>query len=309
MTKRQKEIIGLILIVFSLISFISLIGHNYTENPYGLSNDSKTHNFLGIFGIVISHYYYLSLGYTSIIIPIIFSIIGYLFISDFKSKVKLKYNFYILFVGIFLSVFMSLMAYFTDNITISNNFSGFIGISIFNALNSLLGLFGSIIILLVVFILFITNILKISIYDLFFAILDRLKKYFQFLYFIITKIGTGFIKLIKKRKINDDGDINTDYLNKNNQDNSDVEIIDNYEEDVENDTNTENEVDTENNEKLKDVEDDENDDTNQELINEDQMIVEEETIIEEGDFNSEKTSISKYFNYKFTNCLWKYIIK
>ena len=301
MTKRQKEIIGLILIVFSLISFISLIGHNYTENPYGLSNDSKTHNFLGIFGIIISYYYYLCLGYTSIIIPIISSIIGYLFISDFKSKVKLKYNFYILFVGIFLSVFMSLMAYFTDNITISNNFSGFIGISIFNALNSLLGLFGSIIILLVVFILFITNILKISIYDLFFAILDRLKKYFQFLYFIITKIGKGFIKLIKKRKINDDSDINTDYFNKNNQDNSNVEIIDDYEEDAESDINAEDEVDNENNEKLEDVVDTENDNSIQELVNEEQMIVEEETIIEEGDFNSEKTSISKYFNYKLPN--------
>ena len=45
MTKRQKEILGLILIVFSVLSFISLFGHDITENPKGLFSGYKPNNY------------------------------------------------------------------------------------------------------------------------------------------------------------------------------------------------------------------------------------------------------------------------
>ena len=72
MSKRQKEILGLCLIIFSTLSIISLFGHDITESPDGLPENYKPNNYLGYFGVWVSHYHYILLGYTSIIFPIIF---------------------------------------------------------------------------------------------------------------------------------------------------------------------------------------------------------------------------------------------
>ena len=69
MNKRQKEIFGLLLIVFSLLSIISLIGHNITENPSNLSTEFIIKNPLSYFGVYISYYHFIILGYSSIIFP------------------------------------------------------------------------------------------------------------------------------------------------------------------------------------------------------------------------------------------------
>ena len=58
MSKRQKEILGLILIIFSTLSIISLFGHDITEDPAGLPENYKANNYLGYFGIWVSHLHY-----------------------------------------------------------------------------------------------------------------------------------------------------------------------------------------------------------------------------------------------------------
>ena len=86
MTKRQKEIFGLLLIVFSFLSLISLFGHDITEHPKGLFSGYEPNNYLGHFGAYISHYHYLLLGYSSIVFPIILAILGYIVFSGNNIK-------------------------------------------------------------------------------------------------------------------------------------------------------------------------------------------------------------------------------
>ena len=142
MNKRQKEIFGLILIVFSFLSFISLFGHDATERPNGLYEGYKPNNYLGFFGIYISYYHYLLLGYSSIIFPIIFSILGYTIFSGKSFKTGIKLICYILIVGLLFSVFMSFLAYLSNNLLLSNHFSGIMGYTIFSFLKDFLGIFG-----------------------------------------------------------------------------------------------------------------------------------------------------------------------
>ena len=65
--KRKREVVGLILLVFSVLSLISLIGHDFTEKPFGLSHAEKISNPLGIIGVWVSDIYFSTLGYISII--------------------------------------------------------------------------------------------------------------------------------------------------------------------------------------------------------------------------------------------------
>ena len=90
MSKRQKEIFGLSLIIFSILSIISLIGHDITESPNGLPGNYQTNNYLGYFGIWVSHFHYILLGYTSIIFPVIFIYFGYFLFTNKNIKNSFK---------------------------------------------------------------------------------------------------------------------------------------------------------------------------------------------------------------------------
>jgi len=304
MNKRQKEISGLLLILFSIISFVSLLGHNFTENPYGLSADSNVNNFLGIFGVYISHYYYSFLGYTSIIFPVFFLFLGYLLLSNFKSKIKFNHTLYILFIGLYLSVIMSFIAYTINSQILSNNFSGFFGISIFNAMNSIVGILGVSVLLLFIFILFITNIFKISIYELFLLVSKNIKQFLFILYTLFHKIYGSFIKLIKKKKV-EDLDTEKDSLIDENEIDFEQEKI-NIKDNDEIDKNELNIKDSDNEENDSDYKSSNSADEIEELNssssdNLDEMIVEEELVIEEGNLDENKKNISNYFKYKLPN--------
>ena len=52
MSIRQKEILGLFFIVFSILSIISLFGHDISESPNGLPDNYKPNNYLGYFALV-----------------------------------------------------------------------------------------------------------------------------------------------------------------------------------------------------------------------------------------------------------------
>ena len=106
--------------IFSFLSLASLFGHDVTEHPKGLYEGYKPNNYLGFFGIYISFYHYLLLGYSSIIFPIIFSILGYTIFSGKSFKVSIKLICYILIVGLLFSILMSFFAYLSNNSLLSN---------------------------------------------------------------------------------------------------------------------------------------------------------------------------------------------
>ena len=143
MSNRQKEIVGLILITYSLLSVISLFGHDITESPNGLPLNYKSTNYLGFFGVWVSHYHYILLGYTSIIFPIIFAYIGgAIFLKkDIKSTFKLTS--FTLITGLYFSTTMSFFANISDNLFLNNYFSGFIGLAFSTFLFDFSGFIGT----------------------------------------------------------------------------------------------------------------------------------------------------------------------
>ena len=70
LSKRKKEIIGLILISFSIITTVSLVLYDVTENPFVILTNIK-HPF-GIWGIRLAYAHFFALGYISIIFPFIY---------------------------------------------------------------------------------------------------------------------------------------------------------------------------------------------------------------------------------------------
>jgi len=293
MTKRQKEIIGLLVIIFSIVSAISILTYSPIDHPSGLDRSLSPFSFIGLW---IGFLFYNLLGYPSIALSIISLLFGFILFTDFKTKVRFTHISYILIISLYFSVFMAFIADISNNIEISHFFSGFFGSLLIEALKKIVGIPGVIILLFFVLILIITNIFKISIYNLFLTIFNYTKLFFYFLYSTLLKINNSFLKLIKKRKIEDEQIINDNPdLDINPLDGSDSlvsEVIE--EQDVESNI-IENDEDSndsliENNEEV--IE--ENDDVG----NDDEIVVEEESYIEEGNLDSEQKTISDYFKYK-----------
>ena len=86
MKNRQKEIIGLLLIVFSITTIYSLFGHNVYENPNNISREFKINNPLGNYGVYLSYYHFVLLGYPSIVFPLIIGVIGYILFTNKAFK-------------------------------------------------------------------------------------------------------------------------------------------------------------------------------------------------------------------------------
>ncbi len=304
MTKRQKEIIGLLFIIFSLVSAISILTYSPVDHPSGLDRSLSPFSFIGLW---IGFLFYNLLGYPSIVLSIISFLFGFILFRDFKTKVKFSHILHILIVSLYFSVFMAFIADIFNNIKISHFFSGFFGLLLIESLKGLVGIPGIIILLFFVLILIITNIFKISIYNLFLLSFNYLKTFFYFLYTFLLKICKGFLKLIKKRKIENETDININYsddkveLNNSNETNSEDETKIENNQDIEKEISTEDDEDSENELNTEYNNDNQIVSIENELSSKDEIIVEEEAVIEEGDFESEKKSISSYFNYKLPN--------
>ena len=310
MSIRQKEILGLFFIVFSVLSIISLFGHDISESPNGLPDNYKPNNYLGYFGIWISHYYYTFLGYTSIVFPIITSFIGYCLFANKDLKENLLIFIYILLVGIFFSVFTSYLANIMDIEILSNYFSGFIGFSLFTFVNHFLGLIGTSLLMFLCLILFFTYMFNVSIFELFNKVYLFLVTCFKKTYNLI-KISCKFLfSLVKKEKADDSFEINIDKEGvgsvnddsfKEQTETQDKNIIDsipadgNLKEFV-NDINEEDIVLSKNEENSDGAIREDVSISNEE--DSDDIVIEEENEIIEGNLEDSIKKKSKYFQYK-----------
>ena len=307
MSNRQKEIIGLILIAFSVLSIISLFGHDLTENPSGIPANYNSSNYLGKYGLLLAHYHYIILGYTSIIFPIIFAYIGYILFTKKNIKSSLKSIIFILVLGVFYSTLMSFIANISGNQILNNYFSGIIGVAFSNLFLDFLGIIGFGSILLISLIVIITYMFQISISDLFNKIYTFLAgltvKLVTIFSFIISSFKSAyrkFIKLIMKKNKVDEIEVIED----------DISIVegsslDLNDTDFENRSKDESSIGTPN--KLQDdlsTKDNEINDLNLENIpiaddsSDSEIMIEEENQIVSGDLDLEQKEQSKYFQYK-----------
>ena len=311
LNKRQKEIFGIILIFLSIMSMVSLFGHDFSDTTIQNTTEFKVNNPLGITGVYLSYYLFYILGYPSIVFPVIFFIIG---INVFRNKsIKKNSNLilYIFLFGLWISLCISYYASlgdpapgisnFTENSYLYNQ-SGLVGFSLFIYLRHFLGFIGITFFLLLYILILLTSFFKISFNDLF-------NKISLFLNFIFNGTKTGFIYILnsikkirnnKAHKEDCDSFIETDIKERflDEQDNSitenDLEEENNFsKDDFMEKNNLIDDDSSSNNIEIDNVESSET----EELV-EDEMLIEEEEQIEFGDIDKHQKQNTKYFDYK-----------
>lgn len=162
--EKKKKLMGIFLIISAVLIALSIFSYSrydqanlnyslndffkvFSTNPDFLQRAQYTHNWLGIFGAYISYYLINStLGYFSIVIPIVLFIWGYTILKNGDTKLALNISNFFLITGILLAAFFGVLRFdklFTDHYELAGNIGDFFGA----ALSRLFGMLGSIIIL------------------------------------------------------------------------------------------------------------------------------------------------------------------
>ncbi|MFZ5948819.1 MAG: DNA translocase FtsK 4TM domain-containing protein [Stygiobacter sp.] len=165
--EKKVKLVGLLLIVISLLIFLSIISYsrydesyfsyNFSDQLNVLSQDevkenaSATHNWLGIFGAYVSHFFVVStLGYFSIVFPIIIFIWGYTVLKKEKFyKVSIYLSNFLIISATLVATFFGVLQY-TPEISFLKDYyelSGNLGFFFGKLLSHLLGGLGSLIVL------------------------------------------------------------------------------------------------------------------------------------------------------------------
>jgi DNA segregation ATPase FtsK/SpoIIIE, S-DNA-T family len=166
--KKKKKLLGIFLIVFALLIFLSILSYSryddstfsykftdlfkvFQQNPELTEKAATTHNWLGIFGAYISFFFiHSTIGYFSLIFPVIMFLWGYTVLAGKEYKLSVYVTNFLIVMGLLLSAFFGMLrftpeiALFPDVYEVSGNIGYFLGA----AISRLLGGLGSIIFLL-----------------------------------------------------------------------------------------------------------------------------------------------------------------
>ncbi|MEW6702924.1 MAG: DNA translocase FtsK 4TM domain-containing protein [Bacteroidota bacterium] len=166
--EKKRKLLGILLVVLALLIFLSILSYSRSDESYfsykildqlGIFNGNPelkaraaaTHNWLGIFGAYISYFFIRStIGYFSIIFPVIMFIWGYSILRQEKNyRIALYLSNFLMVMGILLATFFGMLQ-FTPEISLFTDFyelSGKIGFFFGTIISKLLGGLGSIIFL------------------------------------------------------------------------------------------------------------------------------------------------------------------
>jgi S-DNA-T family DNA segregation ATPase FtsK/SpoIIIE len=164
---KKKKLLGIFLAAFSFLIFLSILSYSksdvaslpakfsdlftiFSSNPEFITRASTVNNWLGIFGAFISHFFIQStLGYFSIVFPVIMFIWGYTILKGNEVKLAIYFTNFLLVTGVLLATFFGMLRFtpeinlLTDVYELSGNIGDFLG----TAISRLLGGLGSIIFL------------------------------------------------------------------------------------------------------------------------------------------------------------------
>ena len=124
--KRLAELVGLLLVIISILLFLSLISYSPEDPNFIFPENTKINNILGSKGSFASDIFYQSIGLISILIPFTIFFTG---INIFRNKSFLKIIeniFFIIIYSILGSLFFSIFHEKTFWLTINGN-NGFLG--------------------------------------------------------------------------------------------------------------------------------------------------------------------------------------
>jgi len=165
--EKKIKLLGIFLIVFSLLLFLSILSYSRFDESYFSYQFSDqfnvftqdeikekaatTHNWLGIFGAYVSHFLIRStIGYFSIVFPVIIFIWGYTILKKEKNyRLSIYLSNFLIVMALLISTFFGMLQ-FTPEIELFKDYyelSGNIGLFFGTIISRLLGGLGSIIVL------------------------------------------------------------------------------------------------------------------------------------------------------------------
>lgn len=194
--EKKTKLLGIFLVVVALLIFLSILSYSRYDESYfsykfsdqfGVFNNDQnikenaatTHNWLGIFGAYVSHFFIVStIGYFSIIFPVIIFIWGYTILKKEKNyKLSIYISNFLIVMALLVATFFGMLQ-FTPEIALFKDYyelSGKIGYFFGMMISRLLGGLGSIIVLVTA--IFVTLIIA---FDLQFgSILNFIKNIFN----------------------------------------------------------------------------------------------------------------------------------
>jgi len=166
--EKKKKLLGIIFILLALLIFLSILSYSpYDESSFYftfrefidfirqnseiLNRAATTHNWLGISGAYVSHFFITNvIGYFSITFPIVLFIWGY---SIAKKRQDYKHVIYfsnfLIVMGLLLATFFGMLRFTPEISLFANHFElyGKVGLFLGTILSRLLGGLGSIIFL------------------------------------------------------------------------------------------------------------------------------------------------------------------
>jgi len=166
--EKKKKLLGLFLTIAAVLLLLSILSYSsydqarlhfdftdffkvFSTDPDYIHRTQYAHNWLGIFGAYTAHFLiHSTIGYFSIVIPLIFFVWGYTILKNKDKKLALHISNFLLIFGVFLSSFFGVLRqninseFLVNNIELAGNIGDFFGV----VLTRIFGLLGSIIVLL-----------------------------------------------------------------------------------------------------------------------------------------------------------------
>ena len=165
--EKKKKLFGLVLTVLAMLIFLSILSFSkndqsllggmgdfikvFSPSPEFSKRISGISNWLGIFGAHISYFLiYSTIGFASIIFPVIMFIWGYTVLRNEETKTALYLSNFFIVIGLIFSAFFGLLRNAPEFNLLheSGEFSGKIGDFFGNLLGNLLGGLGGLIFLI-----------------------------------------------------------------------------------------------------------------------------------------------------------------
>lgn len=171
--EREQEILGVLLILFSLLLFLALYTHSGDETPESLIAGTHISNGLGWAGVYISHFLIrFTIGYPILVLPFLFFFWGWNRLLRKDAALLVRWSAYTLLFALYISVAFALHDAITalDGPSPAFSFSGLIGGIVARVLMVLLGPYGAVILLIGIIVLTVLLISTISLSDMLIAV-------------------------------------------------------------------------------------------------------------------------------------------
>ena len=124
--KRLSELLGIMLLGFSILLFISLVSYSPEDPNFIFPENAEIKNLLGTKGSYVSDIFYQSIGFISLLVPISFIFISLSVIIDKKILHIIESLFFIILYSIAGALFFTVFHTETFWLTINGN-NGFLG--------------------------------------------------------------------------------------------------------------------------------------------------------------------------------------